>query len=92
MTLIVFSPFQFVHFIASAVLFSFLYGYPAIFPAMRLWIANHCPFLLSLAISFFFTLPSKKSSVFLRNYIFPAFLTKSCQIVVYLHNDFRVGV
>ena len=33
---------------------------------MRLLIANHCPFLLSLAISFFyFTLPSKKVKCFL---------------------------
>ena len=47
-------------------LFSFLYGYPAICPAMRLLIANHCPFLLSLAIPFFyFTLPSKKVKCFL---------------------------
>lgn len=60
---------------------------------MRLLIANHCPFLLSLAISFFyFTFPRKKSSIFLKNYIFLTFLTKAWKIVVYLHNDFRVGV
>lgn len=60
---------------------------------MRLLIANHCPFLLSLAIPFFyFTLPSKKVKCFLENYIFLTFLTKAWQIVVYLHNDFRVGV
>lgn len=60
---------------------------------MRLLIANHCPFLLSLAISFFyFTLPPKKVKYFLEELYISDIYTKAWKIVVYLHNDFRVGV